>query len=443
MLVIAAFVLVDAANAGNLLLNPDFTAGDDGWTVHSATGRIYLIDDDGSPSAPSIRVSGTTAISGATAASTCVPIDASQTYDLSFNTEPTSGSASGTVIAYSDTGCEHEVFSVDTEAIGFVGNVWSTVALTDIAITGQSARVVLNADPSATFGRGDAAFDHIAFGAHGTLDEGININQEGLTGAWYNPFFTGQGFQFTIGNGSLFGAWYTFDDTSGGPEHQRWYSLQADIPGTPSSADITIYENASGNFDAPPSTTAQPVGIATLSFDSCTSASFAYTFDDGRAGTIALQNLLSNVECLETGTPETPPSDFGDSGTWYDPATGGQGMMIAVNPIVAQVFGGWYTYTATGAGGGNEEKRWYSLQSHYGVGRTSMDVGIYSTTGGTFGEGGTANTSFVGEGTLTFLTCYTAKLDYAFDDGELNGRSGTISLVRLGAAPASCAPGLP
>jgi hypothetical protein len=373
-----------------------------------------------------------------------VAIDDSQTYDFAFNVEPAFGFASGTVIGYSDASCETEVFSIDTDEQPVVGNRWTTVALNDIAVQGSSARVVLNAIAPPTFGRGDAAFDHIAFGPHGTLDDGINLNQEGLTGAWYNQTYPGQGFQFSIADGFLFGAWYTFDDGSGGgPERQRWYSLQADIPGEPTQADLAVYENASGNFDAPPSTSASRVGSATLSFESCTSAHFAYALDDGRTGDIALQNLLPNVECMETGVPETPPGDFGESGTWYDPTTGGQGLMITVNPEAEQVFAGWYTYASNGAGGGDDEQRWYSLQGGYGVGHTSMDVFIYVSTGGTFSDVGSVSTSPVGEATLTFHTCYTATLDYTFDDGELDGRSGTIPLVRLGAAPASCALGLP
>jgi len=435
----AALAIAGAASAGNLLLNPDFTAGRDGWNLDSATGHVYLIEDNGFPSPPSIRVSGTISITGASAASACVPIDDSLTYDLAFNTEPISGVSSGTVLGYSDASCETQVFSASTGELPFVGNLWTTVTLNDIALAGRSARVVLNASARG-FGRGDAAFDHVAFGAHGTLDDGINLNQEGLTGAWYDQDLPGQGFQFSIVDGLLFGAWYTYDGGSGGgPERQRWYSLIANVPGEPTQADITIYENTGGNFDAPPSTSASPVGTATLVFESCTSAHFAFAFDDGRSGNIPLHNLLPNVECIETGVPEMPPSDFGDSGTWYDPTAGGQGMMFSINPAAERVFGGWYTYTPNGAGGGEEEQRWYSLQGRYIVGHASMDVPIYVSTGGTFSDVGTVSTFSVGQATLTFLTCYTAKLDYTFDDGELDGRSGTIPLVRLGAAPASCA----
>src|ERR1700752_3579093 len=72
----------------------------------------------------------------------------------------------------------------------------------------------------------------VEFGPTGTPPaDGIALAQEGLTGAWYNPLTSGQGFEFVVdtsatpnGNAGLFGAWDTFDIApSGGPEKQRWY----------------------------------------------------------------------------------------------------------------------------------------------------------------------------------------------------------------------------
>ena len=45
---------------------------------------------------------------------------------------------------------------------------------------------------------------------------------------------------------------------------------------------LTIYQNTGGNFNAPPITTAQPIGTATLSFDSCTSGELTYNLDGSR-----------------------------------------------------------------------------------------------------------------------------------------------------------------
>ena len=278
---------------------------------------------------------------------------------------------------------------------------------------------------------------------------GISINQEGLTGAWYDPQTSGQGFEFVIspdtavpGAGSVFGAWYTYDVTAGGVDTQRWYSLQGGYPataqGVTTTADLTIYQNLGGTFDAPPSTFAVPVGSGTLSFDSCTTGAFTYAFDDGRTGTVFLQNLLPNVECVTSGEPANPPSDFGLSGAWYEPATGGQGFVININPVDAQVFVGWYTYAADGDIS-ETGQRWFSAQGSYTVGSSTMELTVFESTGGTFGSSDTeVTTDPVGTAQIAFSNCTMATFGYEFTAGELNGSNGSIDLTRLGVSPVSC-----
>ncbi|MGH8172757.1 MAG: hypothetical protein ACREPX_06395, partial [Rhodanobacteraceae bacterium] len=278
---------------------------------------------------------------------------------------------------------------------------------------------------------------------------GIDINQEGLTGAWYDPRTVGQGFEFVIspsaavpGSGNVFGAWYTYDTTGGGVDTQRWYSLQGSYPaaaqGVTTSTDLTIYRNLGGTFDSPPVTSAVPVGSGTLSFDSCTNGAFTYAFDDGRTGTVPLQNLLPNVACVATGEPTNPPSDFGLSGAWYEPATGGQGFIINVNPVDAQVFVGWYTYAADGDTS-EAGQRWFSAQGSYAVGSSTMQLTVFESTGGTFNSPeDVVSTIPVGMATLSFSDCTTAAFGYEFTTGEFAGRVGDIELTRLGASPMSC-----
>ena len=137
--------------------------------------------------------------------------------------------------------------------------------------------------------------------------------------------------------------------------------------------------------------------------------------------------------------PTNPPSDFGLSGTWYNPATSGQGMLIEVNPGDSAAFIGWYTYAADGASAGAAGQRWFSAQAPYTAGAASIDLTIYASTGGTFdSSAGTVHTDAVGTATLTYTSCNDAELAYMFTAGELNGRHGTIPLSRLGATPASC-----
>ena len=116
---------------------------------------------------------------------------------------------------------------------------------------------------------------------------GPDLNQHGLTGSWYEPATSGQGFAVQIipnqspGNGLAFVSWFTFDTVIGGAERQRWYTLQGPVVTGQPNASLTIYQNTGGNFNAPPATNAQAVGTATLSFDTCSSGELSYTFTDG------------------------------------------------------------------------------------------------------------------------------------------------------------------
>src|SRR5262245_34970050 len=82
---------------------------------------------------------------------------------------------------------------------------------------------------------------------------GVDSNQQGLTGAWYNPATSGQGFVIEAyqslidaNTGLLFGGWFTFDTTAGGVETQRWYGITGLLVEGQSSVAVTIYQNTGG-----------------------------------------------------------------------------------------------------------------------------------------------------------------------------------------------------
>jgi hypothetical protein len=101
----------------------------------------------------------------------------------------------------------------------------------------------------------------------------LDLNQHGLTGSWYEAATSGQGVEVEIfpdlagpGTGLTQVSWFTFDHTAaGGPERQRWYTLQGNVATGVANASLVIYRNVGGNFNAPPITSAQPIGTATLS----------------------------------------------------------------------------------------------------------------------------------------------------------------------------------
>ncbi len=198
----------------------------------------------------------------------------------------------------------------------------------------------------------------------------LDLNQHGLTGSWYEPATRGQGFEVEVfpdlsapGTGFVFVSWFTYDTVVGAAERQRWYTLSGQVVTGQPSAALTIRQNTGGNFNAPPITTGQPVGTATLTFDTCTSGQLSYSFTDGtgRTGNIPLTRLTQNVTC-STSSARPTNADFALSGNWFDPATSGQGLTVEVNPTSGTIFAAWYTYAPNGASAGAAGQRWYTAQ---------------------------------------------------------------------------------
>ncbi|HVV96046.1 MAG TPA: hypothetical protein VHC92_02765 [Rhodanobacteraceae bacterium] len=436
-----------AAGAANLVENPDFSNGLDGWTLASESGTVEIDADNGLPDAPSLHVLGESFDTSVAAQSTCIEIDGGAHVDLHALVLPRSGMTTVLVQPYADTTCETPLDPVSTEAIG-ANSEWQELSLLDAALPDgtAAARVVLSASLGSMGSVGDASFDHVAFGPTGSVPYGVDISQEGLTNAWYNPATSGQGFQVVVSPGNtsyLFAAWYTFGSTAGGTDTQRWYTFDSAIQPGATTAAVTIYRNTGGNFLAPPITNAVAVGSGTLTFYSCTSGLFTYAFDDGPSGSIPLLALMPNVECAETSpattVPPPPLSAYGFSGTWFDPATGGQGFIINVNPVDVQTFVGWYTYAIDGESVGEAGQRWFTAQGPHSTGSSTPDeLTIYESTGGTFDASDPVTTTPVGTASLMFESCTSASLEYNFTAGEMSGKSGTIALTRLGAPPISC-----
>ena len=275
-----------------------------------------------------------------------------------------------------------------------------------------------------------------------------DLNQNGLTGSWYEAVTSGQGFEVEIypdqspGMGFAQISWFTYDTAAGGADHQRWYTISGPVMSGQDRASLTIYQNTGGNFNALPITMAQAVGSATLSFESCFSGQLSYSFTDGtgRTGNIPLTRLTPNVTCSAT-TPFLTNADFALSGNWYDPATAGQGFTVEVNPNSGALFAAWYTYAPNGAAAGAAGQRWYTAQGTYTPpGLRSIAVQIYQTTGGEFDTPTPPGqqTVAVGTGTLTFQSCTAATFSYTFTGGSSSGLSGAITLNRVGRVPPGC-----
>jgi len=281
----------------------------------------------------------------------------------------------------------------------------------------------------------------------------VRIDQHALTGAWWANYTGGQGFMldYLPATHTLFMPWFTFT-TSGdnAASEQRWYTLQGSVPENAKSLTLPIYDSRGGAFDAATPTTPTHVGDATLQFDDCDNASLHYVFlpayNDGRVGDVSLSRLLPREEaCLHAdGTSEPPPAgspgrhsfDAKLNGSWYEPATAGQGLQLEIWPGHL-LFAAWFTYDPAGRSDDATQQHWLTLQGSLGSGSgNTTTVLIAQAVGGSLDAQVTHNQYTLGHATLTVQSCDHITLDYQFDDADLAGayraRAGSIDLVKIG-----------
>jgi len=269
----------------------------------------------------------------------------------------------------------------------------------------------------------------------------LEMNQHGLTGSWFEAATSGQGVEVEVfpdlrgaGTGFVFVSWFTYDTSVGGEDHQRWYTAQGQVLSGQPTALLAINQNTGGNFATQPQTNPQQVGTATLAFDTCTTGTLKYNFNDGRTGTISLTRLTQNVTCSTT-TARPTNADFALSGNWYDAATSGQGFTVEVNPNNPTLFLAWYTYAPSGAAAGAAGERWFTAQpmTSFVPGSRSIDMQIYEDTGGLFDAptNPLPQPVPVGTGTIAFQSCSAATFKYNFTAGSSSGMSGTVNLTRV------------
>jgi len=283
----------------------------------------------------------------------------------------------------------------------------------------------------------------------------LNLNQQGLSGAWgrSNTPGTRQGLLFNFypdniapGHGTVFAGWYTYD-LAGGSGGQRWYALQGDVHGDSPSATLGIYTAIDGNLNAGQNPSSTQVGTATLGFGDCSTGMLVYAFHDGRSGSIPLSRVTQNTNCSTRGDRGGDPGNSLLTGTWIVPDTAGMGFVIDVSPANKTLFGTWYTYFPAGFPAGSPRQQWFVFQDgDFSPSATSSsDIDLLQFGGGTFDAtvGGGVTSDVVGKVSLSFTSCTTATFTYRIWPNRLNSQSvsqNTVDLVRLGPAPAGCAP---
>lgn len=281
------------------------------------------------------------------------------------------------------------------------------------------------------------------------FDAKVNLNQFGLTGTWYNPATSGQGFMlqgfrdlYSPGQGMLFGGWFTFGQDYGPANgyRQSWYSFQGSVDESVPYAEFDLYTGQGGNFAAPPRIAPSKIGKVLFAMSDCTHATLRYDFDDSlprNLRVIPLTRLGGNSRCASAGDNGTAPSNLLLSGSWYDKDTSGQGLMIHVDPDSGLLFAAWYTYAKDGKGA----QRWFTLQTNqFAPGASAVsNVEILTATDGLFDDPKPVTSQrHLGTADIAFQDCATMTLSYRFDTGENAGEIGTMRLTRLGPAPAGC-----
>lgn len=113
--------------------------------------------------------------------------------------------------------------------------------------------------------------------------------------------------------------------------------------------------------------------------------------------------------------------NYGISGSWYEPATSGQGLVLELVPETNLMVAYWFTYPI--AGGARE---WYLAMGD--ISGDSVGFTIYQTENGYFDEASLVQTDPVGSAQLIFSSCTEASWIYQIDT---IGVSGEIPLQRL------------
>lgn len=289
----------------------------------------------------------------------------------------------------------------------------------------------------------------------------IPVAQAGIDGAWYPAYASGQGFwiDYVASGNYLLMPWFTYDTTPlDDPSGLAWYSLQGSVPSGATGVDLGIGVAAPGTFDSGTVALTQ-VGTAHLSFSDCNSATLLYQFTGGvngnAGGLMSLTRLTPSTADCRLADGGTAPAqianvpangfDARSSGTWYDPATSGQGLQLTIMPpasgFAGEVFGGWFTFDPASAANDPQHLQWFTLQgdlSNAANGRVTL--AIAETLGGSLDGRPTADTRALGSATLTFTACDRATLDFEFgqdpDAHAFAGLSGSVSLSKIG----GCAP---
>jgi hypothetical protein len=243
-----------------------------------------------------------------------------------------------------------------------------------------------------------------------------------VTGSWYDPATSGQGFVLhPVDDNITVISFYGFED-NGKP---LWLTgVGTDLLETGHANEISMNITSGGNFGSftPGQISEEPWGTLRLTFDTCSKATAEF---DGISGQQTMNMVrLAGLEGMDCFFFQTPPKAeaAGITGSWYDPATSGQGLVL--HPMNdQQMVVSFYGYKD------NSERLWligaYDGQVTKGE---PLVINMITASGGRFGGFTPADITESPWGTLTinFADCDNATATLDGVDGQQS-----MSLVKL------------
>ncbi len=250
------------------------------------------------------------------------------------------------------------------------------------------------------------------------------VPMPGMSGAWYDPEQDGQGWVVEVlPEGKAVIYWFTYPPESA-PGANAWILGQGEVVGNEIHIDetqITRGARFGENFSSG-DVESSPWGTWTMRFDDCESGHMSFEgpeeFGSGEFNLVRL-SIVEGSPCRD----EVPDAAAGYSGSWYDPATDGQGLTFSVLPG-GGALAYWFTYDPQG------NQAWLlALGESRGPRVEFPDVFAYQGT--SFGEAFDAEaitSTEWGSLSFTFDTCGAGTLSYRGPD---DWGSGSMPLMRL------------
>ncbi len=168
-----------------------------------------------------------------------------------------------------------------------------------------------------------------------------------------------------------------------------------------------------------------------------------FTIEEENSQGATIYEALGVIDNM-TITPDGFVINPGLNGSWFNPATPGQGFFLDVLPDIPLVFMAWFTYDTSqpapaqaleadhplaktlAAQVGDENHRWLTAQGPFNG--DTANLSVFLTTGGLFDDSNPVSNTPEGTITLTFKDCTACTVDYDFTAA---GVSVSVPISRL------------